>query len=33
MAAELASITAKGQVTIAKAVRDALHVQQGDQAG
>lgn len=28
---ELATITAKGQVTIPKAIREALHLHQGDQ--
>lgn len=30
-AAELATLTAKGQVTVPKAVRDALGMRQGDQ--
>jgi AbrB family looped-hinge helix DNA binding protein len=31
MDAELATITAKGQVTIPKAIREALELRQGDQ--
>jgi antitoxin PrlF len=31
MGSELATITAKGQVTIPKAIREALNLRQGDQ--
>ena len=30
MAIDIATVTAKGQVTVAKAVRDALGLRQGD---
>jgi AbrB family looped-hinge helix DNA binding protein len=33
MTMEIATLTAKGQVTVPKAVREALGLQQGDQLG